>query len=641
MKGISKGICATNIKNKLWLFVLVLIFVSCFKDVVNYAVNSIFLPYERITLITKASEVSISADESNKSFYSSFGLEVPTGHINSIDSKDDENNYYDIEILKSPTSCIVIESSNEKASVLMGDKVLNSFIYDDGNVQKVYPFASSKLKIVLQICCYVALVILTIITFYALCFAHERVCGDSHLLLEKKWPFFISMWVMLFAMLVIQYKSGLRLPHYVPDNAYGDQAGYWGTYIFSNYGFNYDILAKQQIFRGYLCYFLPSVAQFIGMRLNVDPVVIYMLFPSFMVSWLCVVLMPEAYLFFSHKKPHIFQVVFVMIIICVYWNDIIIGVLSDLYAGVLFLSVIYFLYRYSTGKRIVSLVIAAICMAATLQYRMQYIIGFFVLFVGLLLYLWKKRFGKNASFVYLFSRRFIVHLIVAMLAFCTVCVPQARTNYARGHIGLFPYDSEHAYCDYPVVWSYWNVFFAYGMVMVPRFVSDGQIVSMKTDMGYDRMQEITPAQAMDCYSNNPIDFVVVMIKKLFIGFDKKTSVNYADVALWRFTPGMLFSFFNYCILAMGLYSFVYSISNSEKRFLGIIFCGTILPCLQAHCEWRYFLIGYIILYYIFAFSSFEVIKKAEISKRYVVTRFLAVFVLISFFISYTMWGAIS
>lgn len=68
-----------------------------------------------------------------------------------------------------------------------------------------------------------------------------------------------------------------------------------------------------------------------------------------------------------------------------------------------------------------------------------------------------------------------------------------------------------------------------------------------------------------------------------------------------------------------------------------------MPCLQAHCEWRYFLIGYIIFYYLFSFVFIDFLFDDESFndlKGKGFLKFVTIFEYASFFISYSLWGSV-
>lgn len=637
-------------KNTIWIIFFSVILVSCLKDIVNYVVEYVFLPYENVIVITSSPEIGIFADEENMAYFNRLGLNASVGEINDTQYVDGLN-YYNVNILKSPTVYISTLSSEGQITVLLnGELEQECFIFDNGRILKSYPFSHSKHKIILLVLSYIMLITLIVIVLEVLNYVmFKKRIHNNTIYIKKKSVLFIIVWFLVYAIVLMQYFLHIGLPHYVPDNAYGDQAGYWQSYIFGKKGFDYDFLAGLPVFRGYLCYVLPSTAQLLGGFLNVDPVAVYLLFPSSMVSWLCTILMPEMYTFYSRKKATIFQVAVAVVLFVFFWNDHVVAVMSDLYAAVFFLTSLFFVKKYIDDKTVKNAAFIGICFAATLQFRMQYIIVFLALvlwylFKGIRNVIKKDHKPERWRHNVVFSKKTICHIAVFVVAFVLICTPQTITNYKRNHIGMFPYDTSDAYAGYPVVWSYWNTFFSYGMVMGPRFVSDGQISTMKTGMGYERYQVLTPEQSMDCYSNNPIDFLVAMIKKLFIGFDKKTNINYGDFALWRNTSGNLFSLINYFIIGTAIFIFVFFLTGKQKEVLSIVFGGAVMPCLQSHCEWRYFLIGYIIFYYLFSFVFLDFLvsggERFNDLKGKGFLKFVTVFEYASFFISYSLWGAV-
>ena len=254
---------------------------------------------------------------------------------------------------------------------------------------------------------------------------------------------------------------------------------------------------------------------------------------------------------------------------------------------------------------------------------------------------WKvQRMGIKSGF----SGKRPVCLALAIACFLMVCIPQTVMNYKSGYVGLFPHDSENAYCGHPVSWSMWNTFLSAGMLLWPRSIGDDQVDSMKTQLYEEKGEIINPAQAMDVYANSPIETAVTIAKKMFIIFDYKSNVNYGTEITWRETKGLLFSFFNYLVLLVGLYILIRKkdLPFPAKVMSWLIFVATIVLSMAGHVEQRGSMTFYVVLCMFFTFVFLGEMLEDKGSYRELcdlgLYRFLAFGELVCFGISMTIWA---
>jgi magnesium-transporting ATPase (P-type) len=145
---------------------------------------------------------------------------------------------------------------------------------------------------------------------------------------------------------------------------------------------------------------------------------------------------------------------------------------------------------------------------------------------------------------------------------------------------------------------------ANGNIAYPLLATDDQMRTMK-NKSYNNETPLSLEQLLDIYMESPVETLMLIAKKLVIGFDQKTNIAHpGDGAVpWRETVGMIFSLWNYFVLFSGMYAFCKNkeIVAKEKWMAGLVFVLTVLPQTFMKIEWRYVMIGYFLIYYFFAF----------------------------------------
>lgn len=525
---------------------------------------------------------------------------------------------------------------------------------------RIYPFASSMLKLFLSILIdlFLAMVISSLfimihVLLYVSDDGHKLVVASK--LYGKPTVWFFIVFAVIYSVGWYQYTNQFDLPCYMPDHATGDQFDYWNTYIFKDGFINFDM--KMASFRGYMNYLLPSISKVIGTRLNVDPVKVYLVFPALMFAWLVAFIVPGFYEMVMYKKPKRISIFFFFLIFSYYNKAYITAATTDFYNNVLFFASIVYSVKAYRKNSIIHSVIAGASLSWMGNMHYNFLIFILVVAIGYPICIaikkimdkkgrgicqaWKEqRMGVKLGFS---GKRFVCFAL-AIACFLMVCIPQTIMNYKSGYVGLFPHDSENAYCGHPVSWSMWNTFLSRGMVLWPRFIGDDQVDSMKTQLYEEKGEIINPAQAMDVYANSPIETAVTIAKKMFIIFDYKSNVNYGTEITWRETKGLLFSFFNYLVLLVGLYVLIRKkdLPFSAKLMSWLIFVATIVLSMAGHVEQRGSMTFYVVLCMFFTFVFLGEMLEDKGSYRELcdlgLYRFLAFGELVCFGISMTIWA---
>lgn len=644
-----------RMQSVVYLILIAFLFVGTLKDHVNHLIVSHLLPQSEVTVSLKQeSDVSIGTSD----------IRIPINESDYLERKALSDSEYQISVhmTKVPECYIQVDISDKLKRV---DYEINGMDYTyeitdsdrEAGFCRIYPFASTMSKVFLSILIYVILVIIMTCLF-VLIHAVRSDMENGSAIVRKVYATpvvcFFFVFLAVYSIGMYQYINKIDLPHYMPGNLTGDQYGYWYTYIFKDGFINFDIDISS--FRGYTNYFLPSVSHLMGTKFHIDPVKIYLVFPALMFAWLTAIIVPELYEIVTNKKPGVISVVLFFLIFTYYNKAYITLATTDFYNNVLFFaSIVYSIKAYRKNSILYS-VIAGLTLSWMINMHYNFLIYILIVTIGYPLCImvkkilsrkeitirdiWKEQRRKIRAG---FSKKRAVCLILAVICFLMLCMPQAIINYKSDHIGLFPYDSEHAYAGYPVSWSMWNTFLSYGMVLWPRFIGDDQLSTMKSQL-YDMEEILNPAQAMDVYANSPIETAVMVAKKMFTVFDYKSNVQYGEEITWRETKGLIFSYFNYMILLVGLYILIRDkdLSFSAKTFFWLILFATIATAMAGHVEQRVSMTFYIILCMLFTyifcgemFEDKEGYKELCDSGLY---RFLAFGELLCFGISMTMWA---
>lgn len=654
-----------DLRSIVCIVVLSMIMCGIFKDAVNYIVTYKFLPMAQVVVSTECyTEMKPTTDNVATIWYNKMGLDTEKSKL--LYDKENGGCYEaTFSIVKSPTEYIYVAVNPDMKEVgyISEGGISDIHILEEKEKEagyfKIYPFASSYLKLIWQVFIYV---ILIAVIFFLLLRIHLFILEEKFLPAvfwkrEVVHPYrlFLIVWVILYIVALGQYIFHIGTPHYLPDNALGDQGGYWATYIFKDGFFDFDFLAKLATFRGYMNYLFMSIARFLGHHLQVDAVKIYLLFSSFTFSWLTTQILPQLYQLATKRKPRLCQVFMSTLLAAYFWNTFLIGALGDFYCVSMFFGFLLYVIKTIKEKKFRYAVLSGLIFGMMVNWRVAYWYECLIMLVmyGAISLYERRKEQKEREGVWLiaylralvnYTKKYALHLFIAIMCFLIIAIPQGITNFKAGHIGILPYDSPQAYGGHPVTWSAWNTFLSYGMVLWPQFVGDDQLMTMKSQLYADRWQILYPQQAMDVYANSPIEFAACMIKKTFTQFDLKSNINYVDDVQWRYMQGLAFSFLNYFILAVGFFTLLKfrKVEAVEKKISWLTFVCIVLPMLVGHCEYRNFLPAYIILYYMFSYHFFgEVVGEGGTYREFCdgkFFQFLVLVLLLAFSETLTLWA---
>ncbi len=464
---------------------------------------------------------------------------------------------------------------------------------DDSEIYRVYPFGHSKRVIVFKLLFYFVLFCVVVFILYVVVLllgrkyrplkAFQREIGIS----DYFFCFGVFWGVGIFLYKVV------GIPNYLQV---GDELGYWETLLFHNGRFDLDYLSGLFAPRGYWCYIPQTLAQSLGSLLSIDASILWILLLTVCWSLFVCGLFPKLYQSFTGKKALRVHVWALMLILLTTWRQLLTSVLMDSFGMMTFMAFVYFCNQIFEQEKWRGRALAAgIFASISCSFRTANLLGIagFAVFE----FICRKRGKYN-------YKQVIESLCIFWMAFVLICLPQLAINLNRGHLGFLPYDHDQAWLGRSVtLWSS-DYAMAHGNVAYPLLATDDQMLSMKNQV-YNNETPLTMEQLLDIYLNSPVEAMMLIGKKLLIGFDQKTNIAHpGDGAVpWRETSGILFSLWNYFLLYSGLYAFCKErdITKRERWFAALVFVLTVLPETFMKIEWRYLMSGYFTIYYFFAF----------------------------------------
>ena len=462
-----------------------------------------------------------------------------------------------------------------------------------GDIVDYFPFANSKLFMIYTIGIYILLSFVIYI-------------GITILFVKKKYKKidFLSSYSPLKMLFIIYTLISLYVSYrflfntlpetlYINGDFFGDQGYYWGlgNYLFKG---KYDeILKGSYTFRGYITFAIPAIAQMLGSYLKINSHWLFTMINNFFIAVLLAYIIPEIHNQISEKKAKNYHILILFFIFSFFWKGVYYSVLFDIFGATFLLWMVLKILKLKTKKDVflagIFAGIAALC-------RGNYVWTVVILFLVKILYELVK--NKKISLINIF-------LFWAGIIF--VCLPQIKINYDLGYIGLFPFDKIGSYVPNEKLVSYLinesmrNLFLTYPMHL-------GDKTSQQILINFSQETRLNMNQILSAFIYSPIETIIVVIKKLFLALDTRTNEAYPK-ELWDLT---FFSLINYFIIATSLFFLKNKVFTRKEKILGILlFVSAILPQTIMTVEWRYYIVLYFIVYYIFIFKFISLIEQKE------------------------------
>lgn len=629
-----------NKKEKFCLLFLSYIFSFCMFTYVNQIVLSI-LPNINITVssydkentqkhINYVNYITILETEDTKKFY----------NLETIYKKNEEDslNNRDLKYIKKgelgySTNAIHMNSSQNKISFLLkkvpnakvvfynvglSKKIKISFLkseqiidlskLEQGEILSYFPFSESKLFIFYSffIHFFIGIFIFLLITFIININLNMNYKISKFFMRYSDFKIVIIIYLIISLYVTIKMKTG-TLPKslfYENGRLFGDQGYYWdvGTYLK-----NFDIEGLKVIlytFRGYFSSIIPMISQLLEDLIKVNSLWIYYLINNLFTAFLLGYIIPELHYKFTLKKVKNYQVLVLFFLFFFFWKGMFYSVLADMLGITCAMySLLLFIKNLNKVESVREIILSGICLAIAILNRSNFIMGMYVVVL---------------FFIYdiLFKRRYTKFFLYFFIGLFVVCIPQIILNYHSGHIGLFSYDKVGSFLENETLkQTHLNLMGTTSFVAWPYHTSD--ITAQKIFIEFSGGERITFNQGLSMFSSNMISTFIIILKKIFLSFDLKTSEIYPLYPYKSTSEFYFFSLCNYFILLSAIYLLVNkknrNIFFSKKELIigSAIYIIYMLPQLILDIEWRYYILVYLIFYYIFSFKLISLFEKEE------------------------------
>lgn len=630
-----------NSKRAVQIFLISILILSCFFTYVNKFSEKL-IPNKEVTITvldreSGGNEVWIleksthtDSDVFNRCLYADkigvweYREKEKFSYDNSILVSYGENSGSKINFICSEKPDIVIQlwkmMNGGKISVeYEGHKEIIDLYSKEGEMINFHPFAKSNTALIIKVLIYAVLFILVYLSvFLAISGSEKKNIINKNRCKKIDTKMFLCGFILIYIYSIFQYEIGI--PNFMP-NGFGDQVYYWNSINFfdGEAWFLKNFAMSSVSFRGYICSIAPAISQKLGVLLGIDSFYIYFIFSAFFASMLIFYSLPKLYEFTTGKKADVFKCIIFLVVYVIYFNGNITAVLMDMPAVSCFFASIVFLLNHRTNEKKMLIMLSGLFMAMTCLYRSSYkhfILGclIIILFIIALNFIKKKKQAQILNTIFL--KKIIISSTLWAIVFVVTCIPQAIINNYKGHIGLLPYDysgswdGDYTLCEISANSSFSNIAgYPYGIV------SDSQVQNIKNEFYY-MDERLKMSQILNLFIENPSDSLTYIGKKLVAGFDVKTSVAYPIKNMSENTGYYLFSLFNYFILFSGLYAIsAFDTKRLTKVLFFVILFFLILPQTFVHIEWRYFLPGYVVIYYVFAYFFSDVLIDKDVAKK--------------------------
>ena len=588
-----------------YLVALAIIFSLFLNKQVNQFVNFV-IPSTKINLkildTNKQGMVLLETDEKVK--ISDIKIDddielIPKGKYNYTSNAlwiKNNNKEVELEIKKLPNLKLSFYNiAAQKIEITSGKyvQIIDLEKNSQGDTVDYFPFANSKLFLIYTVGIYILLSILIYIGIMII-FVKKKITSKRIDFLNSYSPLKMFFIIYILISLYVGYNflsDTLPKTLYINGNFFGDQGYYWGlgNHLFK--GQYNKILKESYTFRGYITFIVPAITQMLGHYLNINSHWIFTMINNFFIAILLAYIVPEIYNEISEKKAKNYHILTLFLIFSFFWKGVYYSVLFDIFGVTFLLWMVLKILKLKTKKDVflagIFGGIAALC-------RGNYVWTIVILFLVKILYDLIKT--KKIS---------LISIFLFWLGVILICLPQVKINYDLGHIGLFPFDRVGSYVPneklvvYLINESMRNFFLTYPMLI-------GDRTSQQILINFSQGARLTMNQIFSAFIYSPIETIIVIVKKIFLALDTRTNEPYPK-ELWELT---FFSLINYFIIATSLFFTKNKLFTKKEKILGILlFVSAILPQTIMTVEWRYYIVLYFMVYYIFVFKFVSLVEQ--------------------------------
>lgn len=524
---------------------------------------------------------------------------IPKGKYNYTSNAlwvKNNNKEVELEIKKLPNLKISFYNiAAQKIEITSGKyvQIIDLEKNSQGEIVDYFPFANSKLFIIYTVGLYILLSIFIYIGIRIL-FIKKKYKKIDFLNDYSPPKMFFILYTLI--SLYVSYKflfNTLPKNLYINEEFFGDQGYYWklGSYLFK--GQYEEILKGSYTFRGYITFVIPAIAQILGYYLKINSHWLFTMINNFFIVILLGYIIPEIHNQLSDKKAKNYHILILFFIFSFFWKGVYYSVLFDIFGATFLLWMILKILKLKTKKDIF---VAGIFGGIATLCRGNYVWTVMILFLVKIAYELFK--NKKVS---------LINIFLFWTGIILICLPQIKINYDLGHIGLFPFDRVGSYVpgEKLVVClineSMRDLFLTYPMLI-------GDKTSQQILINFSQEARLTMNQILSAFIYSPIETIIVIVKKIFLALDTRTNESYPS-ELWNLT---FFSLVNYFIIATSLFFLKDKVFTKKEKILGILlFASAILPQTIMTVEWRYYIVLYFIVYYIFVFKFVSLVEQKE------------------------------
>ena len=567
-----------------------------------------------------------------------YGYSLNSIHMNSFKNK------VTIKIKKLPNSKILFYNIGTSKKILLESKkssvILDMSKEKEGGFFYYYPFSGSKVFLLYASFIYLFLGILIFILLSIAGKFLKKIKIPKYLLGYN--PKQVTLIIYIVISIYISYKF---ISNTLPKNLFlengdlfGDQIYYWKIgKLLKNLDMN-GIRKYTLSFRGYFSSVIPMISQIIGEVLNINSLWICFMLNNIFAALLLGYIIPELNNKLNPRKAKNYEILILFTIFFIFWKGMFYAVIVDILAVTFLLwSVLLFVESVNRKKKKYMFFSGMFVSIAVLN-RSNYILGIYFVLALFILNNMLKIFGKQK---YKLKNTFFALFFIGVFI---ISIPQIKINYDKGHLGMFPYDTEKSWGEHSLTHGLMNHSIFVTIGGYPYYAKDPMTPKIAENFGFNVKDWPTVNQNLAAFINTPFAAFTILLKKLFLSLDIKTAEVYPSNKFSVHTNFYLFSFLNYFIILTSFY--LIGNKKTRKKFftakelklINILVLFTFPPLILT-IEWRYYIVNYLILYSIFCFKYFDFLKEKELNKDSYL-RFVLFFVCICFLISSNFLSAI-
>jgi len=499
---------------------------------------------------------------------------------------------------------ILIESRKEKQIIdLSKEKIGATFVY--------FPFSESKLFLFYTTGIYLILGFLVFYLINVIRKVFKKIKIPKYFLNYNPMQLTLIIYAIICTYVTYKFMTNTLPKSLFTNNGklFGDQDYYWTIGKLMK-DFNLLELKKTVYsFRGYFSSVLPMISLIIEKFTSINSLWLYHMLNNAFTAFLLGYLIPELHNKLALKKVKNYQIFVLFTLFFFFWKGMFYSVLADMVGITCALYSILLFIKYKENNNNKEALLSGICLGIASLSRSNFTIGFYAICFLFIFSLFCKKIKLNKTFFCYF-----------FLGVFLICIPQIKINYDTGHIGIFAYDKKGSFLKGETLkQTHLNLMAKTSFVAWPYPVPDKTSQDMLRE--FSNGETISFKQGITMFSENFIITSIIIVKKIFLSLDLKTPEIYPWYKYSLHSNFYLFSFFNYFVILTGLFFVINNIfrkrlfSKKEKILGSLLYLLYMFPQTILDIEWRYYILLYLMIYYIFSFKFLEILINETFRKE--------------------------